>query len=72
MGETPSCEADTTNIVTLAAYGPYRWAEVFLALGAPELGKERLGEIWFVIFSPLCVLRHRQSESLERVETLRP
>ena len=67
-GGAPSSEADATNIVTLVAYGPYRWAEVFLALVTPELGQERLGEIWLLIFWPLCVLRHLQSVENSRVE----
>ena len=61
MGETSSSEANATNIVTLVTYDPYRWTEVFLALAAPELGQERLGEIWHLVFWHLCILRHLQS-----------
>ena len=60
MGETSSSEANATNIVTLVTYDPYRWTEVFLALAAPELGQERLGEIWLLIFWPLRILGHLQ------------
>ena len=58
IGFCQGSEADSANLVTLLAYDPYRRAEVFRALAAPELVQERLRESWHLVSRLLGVYRH--------------